>query len=232
MIGIVERALEHHGVDAWRAAEAVTAHVRVRGLAFRMPGRSPLDMTGTVSTSEPRTVVDGFRGPGRRGTFTADRVWIEEGGATVAERENPRARFEGLRSQLVWDELDVLYFCGYALWGYLNQPFMLSRPEIDVRELEPRGGLRRVEATFPDGMPVHCERQVFAFEESGRLAHLEYTADVFGPWARCVHACFDDEDFGGLRYPTRRRVTPRALGHALPGPTIVAIEMDRIAAIA
>jgi hypothetical protein len=79
-------------------------------------------------------------------------------------------------------------------------------------------------------MPVHSRHQTFVFEESGRLAHLEYTADVFGPWARCVHWCFDDQDFGGLRYPTRRRVVPRLAGRALPGPTIVAIAMDGIVA--
>lgn len=229
-MSLLDRVLEKHGLEAWSAAETISAHVRVGGIAFRMPGRRPLDMTGTVSTSEPRTVIDGFGEPGRRGTFTADRVWTEEAGTTVASRDDPRARFRGLKRQVVWDELDVLYFCGYALWGYLNQPFMLSWPGVEVRELKARGGLHRLEATFPDDMPVHSRRQVFAVEESGRLSHLEYTADVFGPWARCVHACFDDERFDGLLYATRRRVTPRLGGRALPGPTIVSIAMDGISA--
>jgi hypothetical protein len=226
-VTVLERALEYHGMGAWEAADEISAHVRVRGLAFRMPGRAPLDMIGVASTSrtDPRTVIHGFGGPGRVGTFTPGRVWIEEDGATVAERSDPRARF-GLRTQVRWDSLDVLYFCGYALWGYLNQPFMLTWPGVEVRDV----GERRLEATFPGDMPVHSRRQVFAFEENGRLAHLEYTADVFGPWARCVHFCFDDEDFGGLRYPTRRRVVPRVAGRALPGPTIVGIRMDGIAA--
>jgi hypothetical protein len=223
---VLDRALEYHGLAAWEAAETITAHVRVGGLAFRMPGRSPLDMIGVASTSETRTVIHGFGGRGRVGTFTADRVSIDEDGTTVAARSDPRAHLRSLKSQVVWDELDVLYFCGYALWGYLNQPFMLTWPGVEVRETAPR----RLEATFPDGMPVHSRHQAFVFEESGRLAHLEYTADVFGPWARCVHWCFDDQDFGGLRYPTRRRVVPRLAGRALPGPTIVAIAMDGIVA--
>jgi hypothetical protein len=225
---ILDRALEHHGMEAWEAADAITAHVSVRGLAFRMPGRAPMAFVGEVSTSEPRTVVHGFGARDRVGTFTAERVWIDEDGTTVSERSNPRSHLPTLKSQVVWDDLDTLYFCGYALWNYLNQPFMLTWPGVELREV----GARRVEATFPDGMPVHCRRQVFAFEESGRLAHIEYTADVVGPWARCVHFCFDDEDFGGVRYPTRRRVVPRLAGRALPGPTVVGIRMDGIAASA
>jgi len=225
-VSILDRALEYHGMAAWQTADTITAHVRVGGMAFHMPGRSPLDMTGVASTGEPRTVIHGFGGPGRVGAFTPGRVSIDEQGTTVADRSDPRAHLRSLKSQVVWDDLDVLYFCGYALWGYLNQPFMLTRPDIELREV----GERRLEATFPDEMPVHSRKQVFAFEESGRLAHLEYTADVFGPWARCVHWCFDDEDFGGLRYPTRRRVVPRLAGRALRGPTIVSIAMDGIAA--
>jgi hypothetical protein len=223
---VLDRALAYHGMPAWEAASTIGAHVRVGGMAFRLPGRSALDMTGVASTREPRTEIRGFGGAGRVGTFTPGRVWIDEHGTTVAARSDPRAHF-GLRTQVKWDDLDVLYFCGYALWGYLNQPFMLTWPGVSVRETGPG----RLEATFPDDMPVHSRRQAFVFDESsGRLEHLEYTADVFGPWARCVHRCWDDEPFGGLRYATRRRVVPRLAGRALPGPTIVSIAMDSIEA--
>ena len=45
-----------------------------------------------------------------------------------------------------------------------------------------------------------------------------------------IHWCFDDEEFDGLAYPTRRRVVPRLAGRALPGPTIVGIRMGGIVA--
>ena len=36
----------------------------------------------------------------------------------------PRAAFRSLRRQLYWDDLDFIYFGGYATWNCLLTPFL------------------------------------------------------------------------------------------------------------
>ncbi|MGH2723517.1 MAG: hypothetical protein ACRDI0_04485 [Actinomycetota bacterium] len=166
--------------------------------------------------------------------FEPDRVRIESGdGDIVVDRPDPRAAFRGIRHTLWWDHLDVLYFAGYALWNYLNAPFLLLRPGIEARELEPRDDhgevLRRLEVGFPPDVPTHSRRQVFHFDGSGLLRRLDYTAEVFGGWARAAHHCDGHRDAGGLVVATRRRVVPGGRrGSALPFPTLVWIRLDEV----
>jgi hypothetical protein len=64
-------------------------------------------------------------------------VWIESrDGEVIAERHDPRAVFGGRRN-LWWDDLDLLYFGGYALWGYLCAPFIFTRDGFEIEDEEP-----------------------------------------------------------------------------------------------
>ncbi len=52
---------------------------------------------------------------------------------------------------------------------------------------------------------------------------------MVGGWAKAAHALEENREFGGLVFPTRRRVTPRGpANRALPGPTLVWIELTDI----
>lgn len=172
------------------------------------------DFTGTVSTTEPHTVLSPYPKAGQRGVFERDRVRIEtDDGELVAERENPRAAFRGLRHSIWWDELDLLHFAGYALWNYMSAPFMFTRPGFRLEELDPweENGerWRRLHVVFPDDIPTHSREQDFYFDEGGLLRRLDYTAEVFGSWAKAAHYCWDHESFSGLVVPTRRLAIPR-----------------------
>lgn len=223
----------HGGREAWAALDSVSAHVRCGGLAITMKGQARLaaDFSATVSAREPRTVIDAFGGPGTRGVFERDRVRIEsDAGEVLEERADPRRLYPGLRRRLWWDPLDMLHFAGYALWSYLTAPLLLVRPDVLTREIAPHAGLRRLDVTFPPGLPVHSREQVFHVSATGEVRRFDYTAEVFGSWARAAHHCFDYRRFDGLRLPVRRRVVPRGPGFrwALPGPTLVWIELGAL----
>src|SRR4029079_16757204 len=159
-----------------------------------------------------------------------------EAGDLVASREDPRSCFfgrPGLRRNLRWDALDLVYFAGYAWWNYLTLPLLLTREGVIATETEPLhrrdGDWRRLEVTFPPGLHTHSRRQGFHYDEAPRLRRHDYVADIVGRCAHAAHFCDDHRESGGLLFPTRRRVRPIApAGRVLPGPVLVALDLDAI----
>lgn len=203
-------------MDTYESATQIRTHLRCDGLAFAMKHKrgALADLTGTVSTSEPHVVLDPYPVKGQRGVLSGETVRIEsESGETITQRSNPRAAFRSLRRQLWWDHLDLCYFAGYALWGYVNAPFILARPDFEVQEIDPwtENGERwqGLEVAFPATVPAHSRVQRYYFDDRGLLRRNDYTAEVFGNWAKATHYCFDHRELGGLVVPTRRRAMPR-----------------------
>jgi hypothetical protein len=221
----------HGGRPAWESAREVTTRLRSGGLALTMKRTGAVFRAyeARISMAEPRTVISPYAGsvragadpePGFRGVFEGDRVRIEtEAGESVAAREDMRRRFPGVRRRLWWDPLDGLYFAGYALWNYFTTPLLLTRPGVEVEELA-----GRLRVTFPPEVPTHSRKQVFHLDEQRLLVRHDYTAEVFGGWARAQHVCSVHRKFDGLVFPTRRRVTPRGL----PRPMIVWIDVESV----
>jgi hypothetical protein len=221
----------HGGRAAWESAREITARLRSGGLALAMKraGAPFRAYEARMTMAEPRTVISPYAAsvragarpePGFRGVFEGDRVRIEsEAGDVVAARTEMRRRFPGLRRRLWWDPLDGLYFAGYALWNYFATPLLLTRAGVEVEE-----SANRLRVTFPSEVPTHSRRQVFQFDDRALLVRLDYTAAVFGRWARAQHVCRDHRNFDGLVFPTHRRVTPRGL----PGPTLVWIDVEDV----
>ncbi len=239
-LGLVHESVEAHGgLARWQAVREVRARCRSGGLALasRLQPRAFSRYEVRISTAEPRAVVSPFPRAGRRGVFTGDTVRIEsESGVTLAERRHARAAFAGFRRKIWWDALDALHFGGYALWNYFCAPFLLLRPGFVLEELpswEERGERwRRLRVLFPPAVPTHCREQVYYFDAGGLVRRLDYTAEVFGRWARAAHYCHDHRDAGGIIAPRRRRVVPRALsGRPRSGPTLVWIEVDDVALV-
>jgi len=234
--GLLAEALRAHGgEERWAGVDEVVFHARSGGFALLSKGRARdvREYTARVSARTVRTVLEDWPAPGRTGVFEPDRVWIEDaGGEVVAERRDPRAAFGGRRN-LWWDRLDLLHFAGYALWGYMTQPFLFARPGFEAREVEPwdEGGepRRRLRVTFPPDVPAHSRVQDFHLDGEGRIRRNDYTAEVFGSWAKGAHYSDEHREFGGLLFPTRRRVYPRARsGRRRPAPLLVRIDLDSV----
>jgi hypothetical protein len=237
---LLDEVLEAHGgLERWRAASEIRAHVRTGGFLVRtrFPGNRMADYELRVTVDEPRSEFNPFPDAGKRTVFEAGGVRLEdEGGGVLSGRDDPRSVFSGLaglRRNFRWDALDATYFAGYAMWNYLTTPYLLTREGMRVEEGErwTEGGedWRRLEVDFPAAIPTHSPHQTFFVDAAGLIRRHDYTAEVIGGWAKAAHYCFDHREFDGLVFPTRRRVVPRGPGdRGFPGPTLVRIELDRV----
>lgn len=234
------RALEAYGGwGLWSGSgRRVEAEVSVRGLAFVLK-RRPFFQRAKIlmEVDQPRSCLLPIgRLTQRAGCLSEKQVILmnmPEGvhwpptGEPERVRHHPREFFQGReywRRFFRWDDLDMAYFANYAFWNYFTLPRLLLRPNIEWTEKR-LGSLR---AVFPPDVPTHCRVQDFIFDSSsGLLREHNYTANVIGRWARAAHIIQEHREEGGLRFPSRRRVTPRFAGLALPGPVLIDITVHR-----
>jgi hypothetical protein len=224
----------HGGLERFQRADEITIQMDGRGAVVRSKrwGRVPGHIEISCATSEQRSTITPFPKTGQRGVFTNAGVRIESlaDGSVLSSRADPRSRFPGGRRLLWWDDLDMLYFIGYAMWGYVCAPFTLLWPGVEAHETDPwvENGetWRRLDVSYPDGFDVHSRRQQYYFDSNGMLRRNDYTAEVFGGFAKSAHLCFEPREFGGLVFPTRRRVYSRG-GNNRPRrfPTLVSIDL-------
>ena len=158
-----------------------------------------------ISLHEEFASISPFGGPDKKTSFRPERVAIETlEGSLLSERLNPRDHFLGRDLDTKWDPLDRAYFNGYAMWVYLNAPFMFNLPGFRTEEIAPiqeKGekwlGLR---VTFPSSFASHSTVQEFHFGNDFLLRRQDYTLDVAGG-----NYALDVAHYDGLLIPTKRR---------------------------
>jgi hypothetical protein len=204
----------HGGFARWAEVRVVTLDLRIGGniLATRFTSPRARALQVTVDARRIHATLRPFPRSGQVGVFEADRVRIEtDDGRVVAERSIARDDDGRVVRRLVWDDLDVLYFLGYALWNYTVTPFLFAWPGFECRESgewrEPDGSVwRTLTVTAPRGFPTHCREQAYYFDRQGLLRRLDYTAEVFSHLARGAHLCEAHRTFDGFVWPTHRVV--------------------------
>ena len=130
-----------------------------------------------------------------------------------------------------------LYFASYAMWNYLTIPFLFAQPGFERKEIETHKEngetWRRLQVKFPPDIPTHdgtlsggdYQEQTFFFNDQGLLQRIDYVAV-----RPASHYCFDHTTFGGIVFPTLRRVVSRSpSGPRLSGPTSVLIQITDVA---
>ena len=212
------------GESLWRGAKTVNATISSGGLAFLAKfHQGARRLRVEVDPMRPRTKL--YLGlEGLVGLLEGGNVRIENSsGQELAARADARRLFPGGRRWLWWDKLDQLYFTGYALWNYLAFPALLLRDDIVWTAVSSSV----LEAIFPPGLPTHSGSQRFHFEPStGLLRQHDYTAEVFGNWAKAAHVILEHRTWNGIPFAARRRVTLRRPdGAPLPWPVLVWIEV-------
>jgi len=234
---IVHESVEAHGgLDYWNSLEALDVEISAGGFLFTAKRRPVLrHVHMRASAREPRFWFFDFPKPGQTAELignTEVRI-LDSEGKIIAQRKNPRAAFRGLRHWFFWDDLDFIYFGGYATWNYLTAPFLLLRKGFAFKTLEPLPGaltpLVRLEVTFPEDLPTHSRKQTFYFDAQRLLRRLDYTAEVVGRWAHAAHLCEEYRNFGRIKAPTKRRALPLLFGnHPLSRPKLVGIEVHQM----
>jgi hypothetical protein len=213
MIPLLADAIEAHGgLDRWRTHRTLTATFVSGGefLALKGIDQGQAPRTAQVDLHRQWACVEPFGKAGQRTDYTPDRIAIlTSGGATVAERKNPRAAFARHDLRTNWDPLHRAYFSACALWTYLTTPFLLAMDGVEAREIEPlREGAetwRGLRATFPPHIASHSSEQEFYFGPDMLIRRHDYRMEIAGnvPAAQYVS---DPVSVDGIQIPTRRRV--------------------------
>lgn len=213
---LLDAAVQACGDPArWDRLTTVRVRLRVGGniLASKLCSPWQRPYLVEVSPRKVHAVLSPFGRSGGRGLFAGDSVRIESpSGQLLGERHDARAHARASRR---WDDLDLLYFLGYAFWNYVNTPFLFRWDGFETCEIEPwrdpASGTeqRRLRVRFPPGLPTHCPEQVFYFDAQGTLTRLDYSADVFTSRLRGAHLCLAPRRWdSGFVFAAHRRVVP------------------------
>jgi len=225
----------HGGLDRWREFEKVSAHLAQGGALWKLKGQDGTldDVNVTVHLRTEWAEHSPFRRPNQHTSFTPDRIAIEsDDGAVLHERFDPRKSFKGHNFETPWDDLQLAYFAGYAMWTYLNTPFLFALPGVQTTEIEPwvenGEGLRRLKVKFPPGIATHSTEQTFYFDKQGLFRRHDYEVDVFGG-TPAAHYASELQEFSGIVVPTKHVIFPRQPdGHPAPEPLVVSIEVSNV----
>lgn len=226
---LLQRVVDAYGgVARWSTIRQIALRVSAHGAAFRMKWRAPMvRVPAKIDVHQPLVHFFPEDGDGLIEIFAGNEVRLERpDGGVVETRGDPQHFFPGGRRLLWWDRLDQVYFAGYALWNYVTFPALLTRDDIDWQH----AGDATLRARFPAGFPTHSEVQEFHVDpQTALLTQHDYTAGVFGNWAKGAHCVLAHEEVDGVPFATRRRVTPRRKnGTPAPFPLLVGIEFDEI----
>lgn len=226
----------HGGLDRWTRFTTISAHLINGGVLWAAKGKAGLldDVTVTVDLRREKASHWPFGSPDRRSRFEPQRVALENmNGQVVEELLRPRSSFEGHTLETPWSDLQLAYFAGYAMWTYLNTPFLLARPGVESEEVEPweEAGetWRRLKVRFLTDIATHSTEQTLYFDQQGLLKRHDYDVEISGG-TPAAHYVSDLREFSGIVFPTKRRVFPRQPdGHSAPEPLVVSIDLDQFA---
>ena len=238
MTDLLDLAIDAHGGwDRWQKLSKATVRANLGGGLWALKGQSdaPLDdVRMTVALHAQHVEASPFKAPGTRSVYAPERVAIEtDDGRVLASRANPRAAFAGHALATPWDDLQLVYFRGYAMWTYLAAPFVFREAGFRTQELEPwrenGESWRRLKVAFAPAVPSHSTEQVFYFDDTGLLRRHDYSVDIVGGTSS-AHYASDHKTFGGIAFPTRRRVYRHgADNRPLPDSLAVTIDITDVA---
>ncbi len=221
----------HGGIARWTKVSTIDGDMSITGAMWARKGWPDAlkNVHVTIDTRRQWTSYRPFTAADRRSICTPDLTVIETlDGRRLDERRNPRAAFEGHTPATPWDEINLAYFSGYAIWNYLTTPFLFALPGITTEEIEPRsnGGAmhRRLKVTFPDSIATHGPEQVFHVGEDNLISRVDYSAVVVGNLPT-AHLMTDYRDFDGIKIATRRRAYRRN-PDGTADPSLVAVAID------
>jgi len=223
------RALEAYGGEVvWRGARTVQATVTVGGLLFQQKGINiPPQARFTVDVQRPHTVIDPVDGSGDVGILDGFKVTIESSdGKVLEQRDDARRHLQNASLSTRWDRLNLVYFLGYAFWGYLTLPYQLMRTDIVWTEL----GDGELQADYGSNLPVHSRIQRFWFEtKTGLLRRNDYAPVAAAVGVDVANVVFEHRTSNGIPYASKRRVklTPVQYGWVLPAPDFITIDVER-----
>jgi hypothetical protein len=223
------RALKAYGGEAtWTNATAIESTVTVGGLLFQLKGINiPPQASITVDVRRPHTVIKPVDEEGDIGVLDGFSVTIvAPDGRILEQRADARAHLQNASLSTKWDRLNLVYFLGYAFWGYYTLPYQLVRNDIEWTEL----GDGMLQADYGTDLPVHSRIQRFWFDRrTGLLRRNDYTPVAATPSARVANVVFEHAVSNGIPFTSKRRVKTsiQEYGWVLPFPDFITIDVEK-----
>jgi hypothetical protein len=233
---LAKLAIEAHGgLERWNRFTTLSAHLIQGGVFWAVKGKAGVldDVTVTVDLRNEKVLHWPFGSPDRRSRFEPQRVAFENAtGKVLEELLQPRSSFQGHTFETPWNDFQLAYFAGCAMWTYLSTPFLLAKPGVESEELEPwqEAGKtwRRLQVRFPSDIATHSTEQTLYFDQKGLLKRHDYHVEISGGIG-AVHYVSDTKEVSGIRFPTKHRIFGlQPDGHAAPEPLVVSIDVDQI----
>jgi hypothetical protein len=225
----------HGGLERWQQVRRVRATLNQAGALWALKGKGGVldHTTVTVATDHQWASHAPFGDVAARSDFTAGRIALLDGDdAVVAAADEPRALFGGHTLMTPWDDLQLAFFAGCAMWTYLNMPFLLAWDGVEVEDagdwMENGETWRKLTLRFPDTVEVFSKAQAVYVGDDHLVRRLDYDVEIAGDTPG-AHYVSDYVTVDGLAFPTRRRIFPRGDdGHAVPDPLVVEIDLADI----
>ncbi|MDQ0561706.1 hypothetical protein QO004_003506 [Rhizobium mesoamericanum] len=213
MSDLLESAISAHGgAERWNGLNQLKAHANIGGVMWHVKGwpGAYLDTHTMVTTKEPHTEFTPFLKAGQHSVWEPNETSVVADNGDVVSRVSAlRSSFDGHTLMTQWNEHQLVYFSGYAMWTYLTTPFLLRLPGFESSEIEPweEGGetWRRLKVTFPASVPSHSTEQTFYFGADGLLRRHDYSVEIMGGTASANYAS-DYQTINGIVFPMKRRV--------------------------
>jgi hypothetical protein len=235
MNDLLELAVKAHGgLERWNKVTSVNVAASITGAIWFVKSKGDVlrNVIMTIATKKERVTTD-FPGQDKRTIFEPARIVMEKTNGTLIDtRDDPEKSFRGQQRETPWDDIDVAYFCGEALWTYLNTPFLYTHEGFateEVSSIQVEGEKwRRLKVTFPDSVKSHSREQISCFGPDGLLRRHDYTVDILGG-ATGLNYASEYRDVDGIIVPTKRRIYAYEGDYQIvKEPLLVAIDMGEI----
>ena len=208
-MALLDDAIEASGgIARWNELERFTLQLSIEGALLSRMGQAGRfkEMVAEGSTRTQSVRFTGFADPGKCGLYQPQCVTIESPEGNVLRTwDNPDQAFRAHSSHAPWDELYLVFFCGFSVWNYLTTPFLLAHPEVQVEELVPWREhdqvWRRLRATFPPALFTHSRKQIFYFNDEGLQRRTDH--DLLD--GKVAQYSWAHQRFSGIVVPTLRR---------------------------
>ena len=232
MLDTLRHVIEAHGgLENWNKHKALSVDLVIGGMLWGLKGQfGKLERTTvTVGLGEEWASHQPFGPDNRRTRFSPDRVAIEDAqGKVLEELAAPRASFAGHTLETPWTEPQLAYFAGYAMWTYLNLPFLALHEGVEVEELpiwhENGEAWRPLRLTFSDTIATHSKVQTIYAGDDGLLRRHDYAVEIAGD-SPAAHYLGKYVTVDGIKFPTERRVYV-AGPDGKPMPDLMTVSVD------
>jgi hypothetical protein len=201
----------HGGLARWSRVQTIRVVASITGAIWYVKGQGDVlaNVVVTAETGRERLTMD-FPGQNKRTIFEPNRIVVTQtDGTVIEERDNPEQSFAGQSRETSWDDTQVAFFSGEALWTYLNTPFLYIREDFvteEIASIQVEGETwRRLKVTFPDTVKSHTRTQISCFGPDGLLRRHDYTVDILDG-ATGLNYASEYRDVDGIIIPTKRRV--------------------------